>query len=201
MGGRGAGRAQEPHTPCRIKSSLFTGSSVNHPVWGHQTVMLGGRLQLLFGLRGGIGRGLLERVTEPRLEAVPLTHPSPWHPHCHVQRPGTLGKRHPPGRGLRAPLRAPLRAAHPRCPGTWRRSPGPWCFCIQSPKEGHEALENTPHPALHPGHILPGPAAGGPALSLGHGRGPRKVRTKPQTEEDGVSCPTSPCDPAPRGRT
>lgn len=45
---------------------------------------MGGQLQLLFGLRGGVGRCLLERVTEAQLEAAPLVHPYPWQPQCHM---------------------------------------------------------------------------------------------------------------------
>lgn len=59
------------------QSSLFSArlpglcSGVSTALWG--------RLQLLFGLRAGVGCCLLERVTEAQLEAAPWLTPAPGH--------------------------------------------------------------------------------------------------------------------------
>lgn len=98
-----------------------------------------GLLQLLLGLHGGVGWRLLERTPGPARSCA-LSPPS----RGLALRPGTVGQRYPPTRGPPAPLGAPpwapLQAAHPHCPGTWRSSPGPWSSCIRSP-EGQESLD------------------------------------------------------------
>lgn len=111
--------------------------------WGIEVGMPGGGaglLQLLLGLHGGVGWRLLERTPGPARSCA-LSPPSGGL----ALRPGTMGQRYPPTRGPPAPPGAPLQAAHPHCPGTWRSSPGPWSSCIQSPEE-QESLDARPRP-------------------------------------------------------
>lgn len=76
--GQAASRTQEPHAQSGTEALYLLPSSQGTDVGAR--VETGGQLQLLFGLRAGVGSCLLERVTEAQLKAAPLDRPAPGNP-------------------------------------------------------------------------------------------------------------------------